>query len=284
MHPDGQPNRAAVPRAPFATAEDFAAYVESRRSAIESVFRRFQLPPDVGDDILQDTCVLYLQKADSIHPQAACSWFFAVLRQLCRTHYRTRRPQRAITEELLPPAPPAQQRWAARYDLARGLAQLSRRQREILMDYHLRGYEGVELARRHGYAPGSMSHVRERAMTRLREALARPRPARSSRTAAAELDSATARHVFSPRMKKKRGPGRPRTRRPDMLMFNASITPEAKARLMALAEVEGEHAYALLEAAFWDRWKALPTAKRRQAEELASSIETTLRKEAKRRK
>lgn len=76
-------------------------------------------------------------------------------------------------------------------------------------------------------------------------------------------------------MKRKKKVGRPRTQRPDMQVFNAQMTPEGKARLMALAQIEGKHAYALLEAAFWDRWKSLPAAKRKKAETIASILEET---------
>lgn len=80
---------------------------------------------------------------------------------------------------------------------------------------------------------------------------------------------------------KRRGPGRPRTRPEGMLIFNALITPEAKARLKALAEIEETYAYRLLEDAFWDRWNNLPEEKRLKAEALAEGIEATLRKEGK---
>ena len=71
---------------------------------------------------------------------------------------------------------------------------------------------------------------------------------------------------------KRSGPGRPRRPR-ELVVFQAQMTPGAKRRLKALAEVEGTHAYALLEEAFELWWRSLPTAKREAAELIASAIE-----------
>lgn len=73
-------------------------------------------------------------------------------------------------------------------------------------------------------------------------------------------------------MKKKR-PGRPSTRPPDLVVFNAQLTERAKARLQALAQLEGRPAYAVLEEAFWLRWESLPAQRRKEAETIASTIE-----------
>lgn len=70
-----------------------------------------------------------------------------------------------------------------------------------------------------------------------------------------------------------RKPGRPRTRRPDLQPFTARLTPEAKKRLMALAQVTGVPAYTLLEEAFWTRWKDLPTDRREAADAIVRAIE-----------
>ena len=55
------------------------------------------------------------------------------------------------------------------------------------------------------------------------------------------------------------------------------MTPEAKRRLKALAQVEGTHAYALLEDAFELWWRSLPKAKREAAELIARAIEKARR-------
>jgi hypothetical protein len=63
--------------------------------------------------------------------------------------------------------------------------------------------------------------------------------------------------------------GRPPSRPKDLVVFNAQLTAEAKAKLKALAQVEHTYAYSLLENAFWQLWERLPEDKRRAAEIVA---------------
>jgi predicted DNA-binding ribbon-helix-helix protein len=58
------------------------------------------------------------------------------------------------------------------------------------------------------------------------------------------------------------------------------MTPEAKARLKALAQIEGEAAYIVLENAFWHRWESLSEKKRDRAELIAATIEESMSEEA----
>lgn len=72
----------------------------------------------------------------------------------------------------------------------------------------------------------------------------------------------------------KRSPGRPRSRPENLVVFNALLTEEAKDRLKALSQLEGTYAYTILEQAFWERWKSLPSGRREAAEMIASAIES----------
>jgi len=67
-------------------------------------------------------------------------------------------------------------------------------------------------------------------------------------------------------------PGRPRSRPTDLVVFNAQMTADAKDRLKAIAHLEGTHAYALLEEAFWEWWQALPESRRDRAELIAKAV------------
>jgi len=69
-------------------------------------------------------------------------------------------------------------------------------------------------------------------------------------------------------------PGRPTSRPKDLVTFTALMSPRAKQRLKALAQLEHNHAYALLETAFWKLWEQLPKNKRAAAETIATAIET----------
>ena len=72
---------------------------------------------------------------------------------------------------------------------------------------------------------------------------------------------------------KRRKPGRPPTRSEDLVFFNAQMTTKARDRLKALAQIEGKHAYVLLEEAFWSNWQVLDAGKRKAAELIASTVE-----------
>jgi hypothetical protein len=71
-------------------------------------------------------------------------------------------------------------------------------------------------------------------------------------------------------MKKKRG--RPPSRPKNLVVFNVLLTPEAKARLKALAQIEHTYAYTLLEGAFWKLWEELPPETRQAADTVAKLV------------
>lgn len=63
----------------------------------------------------------------------------------------------------------------------------------------------------------------------------------------------------------------PRSSRPPkktLQPFTARLTPDAKRKLQALAQIRGQPAYEVLEEAFWRLWEALPPAQREAAERL----------------
>lgn len=57
-------------------------------------------------------------------------------------------------------------------------------------------------------------------------------------------------------------------------MFTIQLSSRAKMRLKALSDVERDHAYVLVEKAFWEYWERLPERKRQTAELLASTMES----------
>lgn len=72
-------------------------------------------------------------------------------------------------------------------------------------------------------------------------------------------------------MKRKRG--RPKSPEP-LETFTLRITPRAKRRLRALAEVSGKPSNAVIEAAFWQHLAALPKPTREAVERIASTVES----------
>jgi len=67
--------------------------------------------------------------------------------------------------------------------------------------------------------------------------------------------------------------GRPITRRQDLEPFTAHLTPEAKNRLLALAQVTGQPAYSYMEQAFWLLWEGLPDHQRDAAHAILRVLE-----------
>lgn len=67
--------------------------------------------------------------------------------------------------------------------------------------------------------------------------------------------------------------GRPVTRRQDLEPFTAHLTPEAKRRLLALAQITGEPAYAYVERSFWLLWQGLPEPQREAAQAILRVVD-----------
>lgn len=67
--------------------------------------------------------------------------------------------------------------------------------------------------------------------------------------------------------------GRPITRRQDLEPFTAHLTPEAKRRLLALAQVTGQPAYTYMERAFWLLWQGLPEPQREAAQAIMRVVD-----------
>jgi predicted transcriptional regulator len=66
--------------------------------------------------------------------------------------------------------------------------------------------------------------------------------------------------------------GRPK-RGANLEPFTARLTPEAKRRLMALAQIRDTNAYEVMEQAFWDLWNGLPESEKAAADSLAQLVE-----------
>lgn len=55
--------------------------------------------------------------------------------------------------------------------------------------------------------------------------------------------------------------------------FTARLTSDAKRRLMALSQINGDPAYELLEEAFWSHWKSLPSEQKEAAEAIIKLVD-----------
>jgi acyl-CoA-binding protein len=59
----------------------------------------------------------------------------------------------------------------------------------------------------------------------------------------------------------------------DLKPLTVRLTPDAKRRLMALAQIKGGPAYQLMEEAFWSLWDGLPSSQKDAAEELVRLVD-----------
>lgn len=55
--------------------------------------------------------------------------------------------------------------------------------------------------------------------------------------------------------------------------FTARLSPEAKRKLQALAQIRGEHAYEVIEEAFWRLWDDLAEGERQSADMLIRLVD-----------
>lgn len=55
--------------------------------------------------------------------------------------------------------------------------------------------------------------------------------------------------------------------------FTARLTPEAKRKLQALAQIRGEPAYEVIEEAFWSLWKDVPSGQREATDRLIQLVD-----------
>jgi hypothetical protein len=101
------PSRQEPPRppkvpgsAPSARSGELVRLLEAERASIQKVLGRFRIPAPDRDDVVQETCLLFLLNERELAQPAA--WFLASLGYRCRAHWRDHsRRQRRL--RLAPP-------------------------------------------------------------------------------------------------------------------------------------------------------------------------------------
>lgn len=68
--------------------------------------------------------------------------------------------------------------------------------------------------------------------------------------------------------------GRPK-RGASLVPFTARLTPDARRRLLAVAQIRDVNAYEVIEQAFWEFWRGLPDSQRAAADALVELVEKT---------
>lgn len=143
------------------------------RPQLVGVLRRFRIPPDDAQDLIQEVCVDYLERADDILDPDR--WFVGALRKACLEFIRTerRRLYDAVDAALLDlaacPGSCSQERESLLASLGRRIRELGERCRELLwMRYEL-GFDRFEAASKLNVQPSSIGTLERRCIAQLSE-------------------------------------------------------------------------------------------------------------------
>jgi len=148
--------------------------VRRTRPELVRVLRTFRIPPEDARDLLQNVYLAYLERADAIRDPEA--WMPVALRRECLHHVRAERSRmyEAIDQSLLdlfecPDACPPQERHSLLDALARKVAQLGERCRELLRLRYGLGCDRFETAEGLGVRPSSIGTLERRCLAELSE-------------------------------------------------------------------------------------------------------------------
>lgn len=145
------------------------------RPRLARVLRRYRIPTEDAEDLLQETFLLLVAKWNTIQTPEA--WLFATLHNRCVIYWRRRRRQlydavdNSILELLAKPQLPTQQRAQLRADLEAILADLPHRCRSLLRLRYGLGCTPAEVSERLGYRLSSVPKVTRRCLLELTQRL-----------------------------------------------------------------------------------------------------------------
>ncbi len=149
----------------------FQGVVERIRPRAVALLHRYRIPPQDGDDLLQQALlVLFTKYREVRHPEA---WILGTLRNQSLRYWRRRRsrPWDSIDDDLLDrlaePVPPGQELGDLRRDLAAALARLPERHRAVLRLRFGLGMKPAEIASRTAYQPASIRKILGRCLAAL---------------------------------------------------------------------------------------------------------------------
>jgi RNA polymerase sigma factor (sigma-70 family) len=156
-------------------------------AALRRVLRDHAIPPQDGEDLVQEALLLAVTKWPQI--QSLGPWLYGTLRHRCTGYWRRRRREAvevhldpAVVEQLLPGEAPLGQEQRERRMHLDGLAQtLPRRYRRLLTLHFQLGLQDAEVAAATGYSASSVRKMVQRAVALLRQAEKSSRPSTARR-------------------------------------------------------------------------------------------------------
>jgi RNA polymerase sigma-70 factor (ECF subfamily) len=160
------------PRSEAFVLEEILGRIEPK---LKRILFRHRIPAQDADDLLQETFLIMVSKAESIrNPEA---WILATLTNRCIIYWRRHRSRlwdqvdTAILELLADAEAPPQEREELRYDLDAMLSELPDRCRSLLRLRYGLGCSAAETAERMGYQASSIRKVTHRCLATLTQRL-----------------------------------------------------------------------------------------------------------------
>ncbi len=156
--------------------EDLSELLSRLWPRLRKVLSAFHVPPEDGDDLVQDTVMQFIRKRSQI--LNAERWLAGALRNQCRMYWRTRSRRRTVAVEqavldvMAGGAAPDAERIVLRRGLGRWIATLPRNCRELLRLRYGLGLEDREVAAETGYRPSSVDKVTRRCVQALSKKMA----------------------------------------------------------------------------------------------------------------
>jgi RNA polymerase sigma-70 factor (ECF subfamily) len=155
---------------------DFEALYSALRQPLLRYLWTFVRNATVAEDLLQET-FLQIHRARQTYtpPRPVRPWIYAITRHVALMHLRSgRRRKEALASDQLPevPVPPEMETLADTATLHKFLADLPRRDQEVLILHHLLGLSFEEVGKIVGVAAGTAKVRSHRALKGLRERLA----------------------------------------------------------------------------------------------------------------
>jgi RNA polymerase sigma factor (sigma-70 family) len=153
----------------------FEAVLARAEPRLKRVLSRYRIPAQDADDLLQETFLIMVSKADSI--RNADAWLVATLANRCIIYWRKQRSKlwdlvdTTILELLSDAEAPPQESAELRYDLDSLLSHLPDRCRSLLRLRYGFGCSTAEAAERMGYCKSSIRKVTRRCLAALTEQL-----------------------------------------------------------------------------------------------------------------
>jgi RNA polymerase sigma factor (sigma-70 family) len=155
---------------------DLADLLRRMWPRLQRILGAFHVPPEDADDLVQDIAMQFIRKRNQIRTPE--QWFSGALRNQCRMYWRSRSRRitvavdQAVLDARAGGAESDAERAALRRGLARWIATLPRKCRELLRLRYGLGLEDEEVAEKTGYRPSSVDKVTRRCVEALSKKLA----------------------------------------------------------------------------------------------------------------